>query len=236
MFEDSLIESTHHIAIANRRGWTTLFSTSIQIFLLAFLVVLPLLRTNTISSRHLGIDVIAPYISQPVSTGNNPSSGAVDSGMVTPLIPSDEYHGVPHGPVTTPDPPGPASPDLCPGCGGSPLGVLHAFGPAPAPMPILLKPKPLVISTLRPGQIIRRVEPAYPYLAKVARIQGPVVLHALISREGTIEQLQVLTGNPLLNKAALDAVQQWRFRPYILNGQAIEVETEVTVNFILGGG
>jgi protein TonB len=61
-------------------------------------------------------------------------------------------------------------------------------------------------------------------------------LRAVISRAGTIENLQVLSGHPLLTNAAIAAVRQWRYRPYVLNGEPVEVETQVTVNFILGGG
>ena len=70
----------------------------------------------------------------------------------------------------------------------------------------------------------------------MAHIQGTVVLRAIISKEGTIENLQVVRGHPMLVKAAIDAVRQWRYRPYILNDSPVEVETEVTVNFILAPG
>jgi len=86
------------------------------------------------------------------------------------------------------------------------------------------------------GSLIYRVQPSYPALAKATRIQGQVVLHAVISRSGTIESLQVISGHPLLVKAAIDAVRQWRYRPYILNGDPVDVDTEVTVNFVLSGG
>ena len=66
--------------------------------------------------------------------------------------------------------------------------------------------------------------------------QGEVVLAAVISKDGAIENLRVVRGHPLLVKAALTAVQQWRYRPYVLNGEPIEVETQVTVNFVLAGG
>jgi protein TonB len=86
------------------------------------------------------------------------------------------------------------------------------------------------------GNLILRVQPAYPLLARQVRVQGLVVLRAVISREGTIENLQVLSGHPMLVQAAVDAVRQWRYRPYVLNGEPVEVETEVKVNFILSGG
>ena len=85
------------------------------------------------------------------------------------------------------------------------------------------------------GSLIRRVQPAYPPLARAARIQGPVVLAAIISKAGVIENLRVLSGHPMLAPAAIDAVSQWRYRPYILNSEPVEVETQITVNFVLGG-
>jgi protein TonB len=84
------------------------------------------------------------------------------------------------------------------------------------------------------GSLIRRVEPSYPPLARSARIQGPVVLEAIIGKDGTTQHLQLVSGHPMLVPAAVEAVRQWRYRPYILNGEAIEVETQITVNFILG--
>jgi protein TonB len=83
--------------------------------------------------------------------------------------------------------------------------------------------------------LVHKVQPAYPALARSARIQGVVVLEAMISKQGTIENLRLLSGHPMLAPAAIDAVRQWRYRPYILNGEPVEVETQITVNFALGG-
>jgi protein TonB len=93
-----------------------------------------------------------------------------------------------------------------------------------------------MISHLDEGMIVHRVEPLYPSTAKLVRIQGEVVLRAVISKEGRIEGLQVISGHPLLAPAAVNAISQWRFRPYQLNGSPIEVEAQVTVRFKLGGG
>jgi protein TonB len=81
------------------------------------------------------------------------------------------------------------------------------------------------------GLLIRDVKPIYPRLAQAAGVQGEVVLQAVIGRDGRIENLHAVSGNPLLVKAALDAVQQWRYRPYLLNGEPVEVETQITVRF-----
>jgi protein TonB len=83
------------------------------------------------------------------------------------------------------------------------------------------------------GNLIRRVEPQYPVIAKQLGVQGAVILKAIISRDGNIERVEVASGQTLLARAARDAVQQWKYRPYLLNGEPIEVETEITVNFVL---
>ena len=85
------------------------------------------------------------------------------------------------------------------------------------------------------GNLVYRVQPNYPLLARQARIQGTVQLRAIISRMGTIENLTVLRGHSMLVPSAVEAVKQWRYRPYLLNGDPIEVETDITVNFTLTG-
>jgi protein TonB len=71
----------------------------------------------------------------------------------------------------------------------------------------------------------------YPIIAQRARVQGTVEMKALICKQGTIENLQLVSGHPLLVPAAMEAVKQWRYRPYVLNGEPLEVETMVIVNF-----
>jgi len=76
----------------------------------------------------------------------------------------------------------------------------------------------------------------YPPIAKQAHVQGAVVLHAIIGKDGRIKNLSVISGNAMLTQAAVDAVQNWRYKPYLLNGEPTEVDTTVTVNFSFGGG
>jgi periplasmic protein TonB len=95
--------------------------------------------------------------------------------------------------------------------------------------------RPLRVSHWAEGNIIYRVQPAYPPIARQARVQGTVELRAIISKAGTIENLIVVSGHPMLVKSAIDAVRQWRYRPYRLNNEPLEVETEITVNFVLSG-
>ncbi len=96
--------------------------------------------------------------------------------------------------------------------------------------------KPLLVSHLAEAALLHRVQPVYPPLARQARVQGAVELRAIIGKTGAIENLVVVRGHPMLATAAVEAVKQWRYRPYLLNGEPIEVETDITVNFFLSGG
>jgi TonB family protein len=103
----------------------------------------------------------------------------------------------------------------------------------PAP-PQALRPQRIRVSQgVSQSLVVSRVQPVYPPDAKAARIQGQVVLQAVISKTGDVSDLQVVSGDPLLTPAAVDAVKQWRYKPYILNGNSVEVDTQVTVNFTL---
>lgn len=99
--------------------------------------------------------------------------------------------------------------------------------------PAITSHAPLSISHLDPGLLLRQVQPIYPRMAQVAHVEGTVLLAAVIDTQGRITQLHTLSGHPLLIPAAISAVQQWRYKPYILNGQAVEVETQVSVVFTL---
>lgn len=101
------------------------------------------------------------------------------------------------------------------------------------------KPPPAVVRVIRrsegaqESQLVTRVIPAYPQIARVARIAGTVELIVLVGRDGGVLSVQVLNGSPLLAAAAKEAVEKWRYRPAILDGQAVEVQSRVTVNFVL---
>jgi len=85
------------------------------------------------------------------------------------------------------------------------------------------------------ASLINQTRPVYPALAIQARIQGNVVLHAIIDKDSKVAQLELMSGHPLLVQAALDAVKQWRYRPTLLNGDPVEVDTTITVTFTMGG-
>jgi len=84
--------------------------------------------------------------------------------------------------------------------------------------------------------LVTKIVPAYPPLARQARVQGEVVLDVDISKDGTIEGLRTQAGHPMLIPAAIDAVKHWRYKPYVLNGEPVPVQTQVTVNFSLTSG
>jgi periplasmic protein TonB len=118
------------------------------------------------------------------------------------------------------------------------LGGINTGNPPPPATPAQTS-KPALLRVRVGGQVegaklIFQVKPDYPEIARMARIQGTVRLEAVISKEGTVESLKVVSGPPLLVKAAFDAVSQWRYQPTLLNGEPVEVATEIEVNFTLG--
>jgi protein TonB len=109
------------------------------------------------------------------------------------------------------------------------------FGTA-APKVTAAPPKKVNISAgVAFGMLLQKTQPTYPPIAKAARVQGTVVLQATISKTGTIENLKVISGPAMLTGSALDAVRTWRYRPYLLNNEPVEVDTTINVIFTLGG-
>jgi protein TonB len=121
--------------------------------------------------------------------------------------------------------------------GGQMNGVIGGIiSNAPMAVPKVAVQRVRVSQGVTQGMVLHKVQPTYPPLARTARVQGSVLLAAVIGKDGTIQNLHVISGHPLLTQAALEAVRQWRYRPYILNGEPVEVDTQVTVNFTLSGG
>jgi protein TonB len=117
--------------------------------------------------------------------------------------------------------------------GGQLNGVIGGIISSNSNIPVAaLVPKRIRVSQgVIQGQCIHKVEPIYPKIALSARIQGQVLLRAVINKNGEVTELQVISGHPMLIPAAVEAVKQWRYRPYLLNGEAVEVETTITVTF-----
>jgi TonB family protein len=125
-----------------------------------------------------------------------------------------------------------------------PILMAQAEAPAAAPLAGMLDGTPPAVpaapggpvrisSGSLAGMILSKVNPVYPEVAKAAHVQGAVILHAIISKTGAVERLDVISGPSMLVSSAQDAVKQWTYRPYLLNGEPVEVETSITVNYTL---
>jgi protein TonB len=122
--------------------------------------------------------------------------------------------------------------------GGSAGGVMGGIfsGQSAAPKEQKAAPVKVNISAgVAVGMLLQKTTPVYPPSAKAARVSGTVVIQATISKTGSIEGLKVISGPAMLQQAAIDAVRTWRYRPYLLNNEPVEVETTVNVIFTLGG-
>jgi len=240
MFADTLESSW---AERSRRGWTTLTSFGLQALVVGLLLLLPLLRPDALPLlRRLSTPVSAgqlpaeptPVASRPQPTTATQSNFTGHRLMTPSRIPSVVAQIADDAPAPDTGPTGPYVPGLR-GI-GDPNGVFGATREGVRPVMPVAPPavaRPIRISHMSEGDLIRKVQPVYPPIARTAGIQGPVVLQAVISKEGTIENLHVITGHHLLVRAAIEAVSEWRYRPYILNNEPVEVETQITVNFWL---
>jgi periplasmic protein TonB len=244
MFADLLSES--HWSNHSHRGWTTLISFSLQALVVSCLLFLPLLYTEGLPRLAMLAPLLAPAPPPaPLPASRHAISVAhVQSNLAGTqlLAPSRIPPDVTMLEETVPPPAVDAS-----ALGGvsHEIGDPNARGTVLDSVPgsnltVALPPPPAEhhfrVSRMMEGNLVHRVQPDYPALARQVRVQGQVVLRAMISREGLIENLQVLSGHPMLIPAAVGAVRQWRYRPYVLNGEPVEVETQVTVNFVLSGG
>lgn len=253
LFEDSLLDST--AGQRKRRTWSTVLSFIVQCLVIGLLLLLPLWFTEVLPKEQLVTLLVAPPPPPPppppeastpsrpkvVKLASNIANGRLrapsripakvqmikDDEVAPPTITGGVVGGVPGG-----IPGGQLD-----GVIGGIIGSTSSLAAAPA----LFKPKPVVPSVQRvrvspgvvKGLLIHRVEPIYPPVAQQARIQGAVVLTAIIDKEGNVQSLQLVSGHPLLARAAIEAVKQWRYKPFLLNGQPLEVETAVTVDFHL---
>jgi protein TonB len=122
------------------------------------------------------------------------------------------------------------------GLGGSAAGVGAGMGSRTAPNVKFAQPKFVTISSgVAQGMLVQRTTPNYPSIAKTARVAGTVVLEATIAKNGTIASVKAVSGPEMLRQAAVDAVRSWRYKPYLLDNQPIEMQTTVNVVFSLGG-
>ena len=237
MFGDTLLESSS--TARRRKRWPMATAFTLEALIAGILVIVPLLSTGVIpiSARTTRPVPLKPVTLEPVRqiTDHTPRpAGPARSAPSQPVVilVSDNPNRL-HWPsdrrtTTNPDEERPP----VPGAGGESnnhTDNLLPTGPATG-TDVRLGPK-RVVSQLTEAQLLNKVEPVYPRPAILAGIQGQVKLHAIIARNGTIQSLNAISGPPLLIRAATEAVSQWRYRPYVLNGEAVEVETFITVNF-----
>ncbi len=246
MFEDSLIESGGKLK--TKRGATTLFSFILQMVLLGVLILIPLLYTEALPKQQLMTFLVAPPPPPP------PPPPAAAPIKVVKQIQTEIINGQLRTPTKIPQkiqmikeeeapPPMNSMAGVVGGVpGGVPGGQMGGviggiISSTPVSVPKAATPTRVRVSQgVTQGLLIRKVQPTYPPLARQARIQGQVLLQAEISKDGTIQNLRLISGHPMLTSAAIEAVKQWRYKPYILNGEPVEVETQITVNFTLSGG
>jgi protein TonB len=227
---------------SGRRGWTALLSFGLQALALGIAVLVPLLYTDALPLGALKptFMVTAPVRPAPpapeVRHVQPTPSNFEHAQLVQPIrIPTSTHRIVDTiSASTTNDYVGPEIPGVI-ASPSSNDAISRLLSVAPVVRPSIRPSSVRLSGGVTDGLLVWKVTPTYPTLAKNAGVQGPVVLQAIISREGVIENLQVLSGHPLLRGAAIDAVKQWRYRPYLLDHQPVEVETQITVNFHLGG-
>ncbi|MBI3668130.1 MAG: energy transducer TonB [Acidobacteria bacterium] len=247
MFEQSLLDAQ---GVKTTTRYTVFFSFFVQCLIIGVAVLIPLIYTNTLPAHQLMSYLVAP---PPPPPPPPPPAAVMKAPKITPrefdssklmqpkIIPkqvaiikeedmsaaaiSGVVGGVPGGV------PGGA-------VGGVIGGILSSTPVAPPPPPKVEAPKAApqrirVGGNVQKANLIFQPKPVYPPLAKQARIQGLVRFTAIISKEGTIQQLTLISGHPLLIPSAQEAVKQWRYRPTLLNGEPVEVITQIDVNFTL---
>ncbi len=234
MFADSFLDSSPSEREVRRR--TKLSSFGLQGAAVAGILLFSMLRVDRLPPVQWTSAIVAPAPMTNVTTPRTSHPSGASIAEAQPLSrPSYEPRGIASDVGPTPPPTFDVEDIGVSGSTGP--GIPFSIGNA---LPVIVPPpaihaRPSRISRMMEGNLIHRVQPVYPVLARQARMQGPVVLRAVIDREGRIEKLQALSGTPVLEQAAIEAVQQWRYKPYLLDGEPIEVETQITVNFTLGG-
>lgn len=247
MFEDSLLESGGKLKTKSK--YTTVVSFILQIFFIGVLVLIPLIYTEALPKQQLMTFLVAPPPPPPP-----PPPPAATPVVKVQKIESEMDNGQLRTPTAIPkkiamikeEEAPPPSAGVSGVVGGVPGGVPGGqmggviggiISSTPVAVPKVATPQRVRVSQgVTEGLLMKKVQPQYPPLARQARIQGQVVLQASIGKDGTVQNLRAISGHPMLTPSAIEAVRQWKYRPYFLNGEAVEVDTTITVNFTLAGG
>jgi protein TonB len=250
MFEQTFVETGNK----TRKSASVFVSFIVQVLLVIVLVLIPLIFTDSLPRTQLTSFLVAPPPPPPP-----PPPPAAAPVKVVKVIPRQFDANKLMAPKVIPKdianikeeelPPMAGTPGVVGGVpggvpGGTPGGVLGGIigsvpSAAPPPPPVKDAPKPVTPKSIRVGgnvqaaKLIRQPKPTYPPLAKQARIQGTVRFNAVIGKDGTIQNLTLVSGHPLLIPSAQDAVRQWVYQPTTLNGDPVEVVTTIDVNFTL---
>jgi protein TonB len=254
MFEQSFVED----AGKTNKTWTVLVSFIGQLLLIGVAIIIPMIYFDALPKNQLTSFLVAP----PPPPPPPPPPAAVAQPKVVKVIPRQFDAGRLMAPKAVPKevaiikeeelpPPSAGAVGVVGGvpggvAGGSVGGVLGGVigsvptaAPPPPPPPVKVEAKPVTPQRIRVGgnvqqaKLVRQPKPVYPPLAKQARISGVVRLNAIISKDGTIQNLSVISGHPLLVPSAMEAVKQWVYAPTLLNGEPVEVVTQIDVNFTL---
>src|SRR5271168_83369 len=241
MFEDMVVSTS--TAVKTNKPWTVILSFVFQASFLAILILIPLIYTEALPKGMMTTLLVAPPpppppppppVAQVVHI--KPQVHLIDAGkLIAPkVIPKDikiiKEDAEPDISLGGPGVPGGVA-------GGSVGGVLGGVmgGIGAAPPPPKVTPSRITRGgNVQAAQLINRVTPSYPPLARQTRIAGTVRLHAIIGKDGSVQSLTLVYGHPLLVQAALDAVRQWRYHPTLLNDVPVEVDTTIDVIFTLG--
>lgn len=246
MFEEMVVST--NTSKKTNKPWTMALSMLLQVGLLAILILIPLIYTEALPKTLMSSILLAPPPPPPPPPPPaavqvvkvKPVAHLMDAGkLVAPkVIPKDvkiikEEEAPPDmgGGMVGGVPGGVSGGSM----GGVLGGVIGGAGSsmAPPPPPKATPKRITVGGNVQAAHLVNRVQPSYPPLARQTRISGTVKLHAIIGKDGTVQQLQVVSGHPLLVQSALDAVRQWRYQPTLLNGDPVEVDTEIDVIFSL---
>jgi len=236
MFNE-LLESTVAKRNTNKR-WTVALSSLVQTLILGVLVMIPVMHTEALPKAIGSIDLFSPPPAPPVRGRTarpalRPGIRQIRGGVL------QQPNRIPTSVVMV------TGPEAPPEVGDSEStnnafrdiqgqGIIASSGPAVPPPPKQAGPTRIKQGgVVTAAALLSQTKPIYPTLARQAHIQGEVVLHAIIAKDGRVAQLEVVTGHPLLVKAALDAVRQWLYRPTLLNGEPVEVDTTITVTFVM---
>ena len=246
MFEQSLIELNIQ---KGRSVWAMVLSGAVQSLILGVFILIPLLNYYELPAAELMTFLVAPPPPPPPPPPPEMAPQKVAPEKFDPLAAPKEIpdevaiieEAIPAPAQTITGAVGGVIGGTPGGQIGGVIGGIISNAPMIAPPPPPKKKPPPTPKRIRVGgavqraNLIKQVKPVYPALARQARIQGTVRLTAIIAKNGSIEKLEVLSGHPLLIPSALQAVKRWRYKPTLLNGQPVEVVTQIDVNFTLSG-